>query len=177
MHHFAMPWRELMKLMVEVYCPKTEIQNMESKLWNLTVKNNDLAVYTQRFQDLTMLCTKMVPEEEDRVEKFIGGLPDNIQGNVIDAEPIRLKDDVRMANNLIDQKLKGYAIKIVENKRNFDNSQKENRGQQPPNKRQNVGGQNVARAYTVGNNERRVYNGPLPLCNKCKFHHEVLSQL
>ncbi|GJS98781.1 hypothetical protein Tco_0819951 [Tanacetum coccineum] len=34
-----------------------------------------------------MMCTKMVPEEEGRVEKFIGGLPDNIQGNVIAAEP------------------------------------------------------------------------------------------
>nr|GFA07757.1 putative reverse transcriptase domain-containing protein [Tanacetum cinerariifolium] len=42
------------------------------------------------FQELTMLCTKMVPEEEDRVEKFIGGLLDNIQGNVIVAEPTRL---------------------------------------------------------------------------------------
>ncbi|GKB06669.1 hypothetical protein Tco_0834902 [Tanacetum coccineum] len=40
--------------------------------------------------ELTMMCTKMVPEEEDRVEKFIGGLPDNIQGNVIAAEPTRL---------------------------------------------------------------------------------------
>nr|GEU95788.1 putative reverse transcriptase domain-containing protein [Tanacetum cinerariifolium] len=50
--------------------------------------------------------------------------------------------------------------------------QKENRGQQPPNKRQNVRGQNVARAYTTINNEMRVYNGPLPLYNKCKFHHE-----
>ncbi|GKE15697.1 hypothetical protein Tco_1423274 [Tanacetum coccineum] len=50
-----------------------------------TVKNNDLAAYIQRFQELTMMCTKMVPEEEDRVEKFIGGLPDNIQGNVITA--------------------------------------------------------------------------------------------
>ncbi|GJR29434.1 putative reverse transcriptase domain-containing protein [Tanacetum coccineum] len=57
-------------------------------------------------------------------------------------------------------------------KRKFDNSQKDNRGQQPPNKRWNVGGQNVARAYTAGNNERRVYNGPLPLCNKFKYHHE-----
>nr|GEY07115.1 putative reverse transcriptase domain-containing protein [Tanacetum cinerariifolium] len=26
----------------------------------------------KRFQELTMMCTKMVPEEEDRVEKFIG---------------------------------------------------------------------------------------------------------
>ncbi|GJT60290.1 reverse transcriptase domain-containing protein [Tanacetum coccineum] len=169
---FSMSWRELMKLMAEVYCPRTEIQKMESELWNLTVKNNDLAAYTQRFQELTMLCTKMVPEEEDRVEKFIGGLPDNIQGNVIATEPTRLQDAVRIANNLMDQKLKGYAMKNAENKRKFDNSQKDNRGQQPPNKRQNVGGQNVARAYTAGNNERRVYNGPLPLCNKCKFHHE-----
>ncbi|GKA78629.1 putative reverse transcriptase domain-containing protein [Tanacetum coccineum] len=87
-------------------------------------------------------------------------------------EPTRLQDAVRIANNLMDQKLKGYAMKNAENKRKFDNSQKDNRRQQPPNKRQNVGGQNVVRAYTTCNNERRVYNGPLPLCNKCKFHHE-----
>ncbi|GKE15961.1 hypothetical protein Tco_1423538, partial [Tanacetum coccineum] len=28
---------------------------------------------------LTMFCTKMVPEEEDRVKRYIGGLLDNIQ--------------------------------------------------------------------------------------------------
>nr|GEY80889.1 putative reverse transcriptase domain-containing protein [Tanacetum cinerariifolium] len=67
--------------------------------------NNDLAAYTQKFQELTMLCTKMVFEEEDRVEKFIGGLLDNIQGNVIAVKPTRLQDVVRMANNLMDQKL------------------------------------------------------------------------
>ncbi|GJZ29787.1 putative reverse transcriptase domain-containing protein [Tanacetum coccineum] len=139
---FAMSWRELMKLMAEV------------------------------FQELTILCTKMVPEEKDRVEKFIGGLLDNIQGNVIVVEPTRLQDVVRIANNLMDQKLKGYAIKKAKNKRKFDNSQKDNRRQQLPFKRQNVGGQNVTRAYMAGNNERRVYNGPLPLCNKYKFHHE-----
>ncbi|GKC69682.1 putative reverse transcriptase domain-containing protein [Tanacetum coccineum] len=81
---------------------KNEIQKMETELWNLTVKNNDLTAYTQRFQELTMMCTKMVPEEEDRVEKFIGGLPDNIQGNVIAAEPTRLHNAVRITNNLMD---------------------------------------------------------------------------
>ncbi|GJZ18725.1 reverse transcriptase domain-containing protein [Tanacetum coccineum] len=138
---FSMSWRELVKLMAEVYCPRNEIQKMESELWNLTVKNNGLATYTQRFQELTMMCTKMVPEEEDQVEKFIGGLPDNIQGNVIAIEPTGLQD-------------------------------RDNRGQQPPFKRPNVRGQNVARAYTAGNNERKPCNGPLPLCNKCKHHHE-----
>nr|GEY55871.1 reverse transcriptase domain-containing protein [Tanacetum cinerariifolium] len=65
---------------------------MDIELWNLTVKNNNLATYTQRFQELTMLYTKMVPKEEDRVKKFIRGLPDNIQGNVIAAESTRLQD-------------------------------------------------------------------------------------
>ncbi|GKA74432.1 hypothetical protein Tco_0780734 [Tanacetum coccineum] len=87
---FAMSWRELMKLMVE------------------------------RFQELTMMCTKMVPKEEDRVEKFICGLPDNIQGNVIAAKPIKLQDAVRIANNLMDQKLKGYVVKNAENKRRLE---------------------------------------------------------
>ncbi|GJT97290.1 reverse transcriptase domain-containing protein, partial [Tanacetum coccineum] len=169
---FSMSWRELMKLTAEVYCPKNEIQKMESELWNLTKKNNDLAAYTQRFQELTMMCTKMVPKEEDRVKKFIGGLPDNIQGNVIAAEPTRLQDAVRITNNLMDQKLKGYAVKNAENKRKLEVNQRDNRGQQPPFKRLNVRGYNVAIAYTAGNNERKPYNRLLPLCNKCKLHHE-----
>nr|GEX98857.1 hypothetical protein [Tanacetum cinerariifolium] len=73
----------------------------------------------------------MVPEEEDRVEKFIGGLSDNIQGNVITAEPTRLQDVVRIANNLMDTKLKGYAVKNAKNKRRFGTNHKDNRRQQP----------------------------------------------
>ncbi|GKD72795.1 putative reverse transcriptase domain-containing protein [Tanacetum coccineum] len=72
----------------------------------------------------------------------------------------------------MDQKLKGYATKNAENKRRLEVNQRDNRGQQPPFKRQNVGGQNVARAYTAGNNEKRRYVGPLPYCSKCKLHHE-----
>ncbi|GKC33924.1 hypothetical protein Tco_1046308 [Tanacetum coccineum] len=49
-----------------------EIQKMETELWNLTVKSNNLTAYNQRIQELTLLCTKMVPEEEDKVEKYIG---------------------------------------------------------------------------------------------------------
>nr|GEW05153.1 hypothetical protein [Tanacetum cinerariifolium] len=118
---------------------------MESELWNPTVKNNDLAVYTKRFQELNMLCTRMVPEEEDRIERYVRGLPDNNQGNVMSAEPTRLQDAIRLANSLMDQKLKGYAVKNAKNK---------------------------IRAYMAGNNERKSYNGSLPLCNKCELHHE-----
>ncbi|GKA08370.1 putative reverse transcriptase domain-containing protein [Tanacetum coccineum] len=117
--------KELMKLMAKVYCPRNEIQKMESELWNLTMKNNDLAAYTQGFKELTMLCTKMVPKEEDRVKKFIGGLPDNIQGIVIAAELTRLQDAVRMANNLMDQKIgkaRGKAYILVRGDANSDSN-------------------------------------------------------
>nr|GEV70727.1 zinc finger, CCHC-type, retrotransposon Gag domain protein [Tanacetum cinerariifolium] len=115
--------------------------------WNLHKRTVGTEAAFSGFQELTMMCTKMVPEEEDRVEKFIGGLPDNIQGN-------------------------GYATKNSENKRRLEVNQRDNHGQQPPFKRQNVRGQNVARAYTAGSIEKRRYAGPLPYCNKWKLHHE-----
>ncbi|GKE04221.1 putative reverse transcriptase domain-containing protein [Tanacetum coccineum] len=141
---YAMSWAELMKLMIEVYCPRNE--------------------------ELVLLCTRMVPNEEDKVERFVGGLPVNIQGNVIAAEPTKFQDAIRIANNLMDQKLKGYA-RSAENKRRLDNNPRENHGHQPVFKRQNVGGQNVTRAYMAGNNEKKGYVRSLPYCNKCKLHH------
>nr|GEW36738.1 hypothetical protein [Tanacetum cinerariifolium] len=132
---YAMKWAGLMKLMTKVYCPRNEIQKMETELWNLTLKGNDLTAYTQRFQELILLCTKIVLDEEDRVERFIRGLPDNIQGN-------------------------GYAARSAENKRKMESNPRDNRGQQSPFKRQNTIGQNVARAYTAGNNERKGKDCP-----------------
>ncbi|GJV72148.1 putative reverse transcriptase domain-containing protein, partial [Tanacetum coccineum] len=79
-----------MEEMEMVYCPRNEVQKMETELWNLAVKGNDLTAYTRRFQELVLLCTRMVPNEEDKVKRFVGGLPDNIQGNVIAAEPAKL---------------------------------------------------------------------------------------
>nr|GEZ84873.1 putative reverse transcriptase domain-containing protein [Tanacetum cinerariifolium] len=64
----------------------------------------------------------------------------------------------------------GYA-RSAENKRRLKSNQIDNRGQLLVFKRQNIGSQNVARAYTVGNNEKKVYVGYLPYCNKCKMHH------
>nr|GEV54564.1 putative reverse transcriptase domain-containing protein [Tanacetum cinerariifolium] len=91
-------------------------------------------------------------------------------GNVIVVEPIKLQDAIRIANNLMYQKLKGYA-RSAKNKRRLENNPRDNHGQQPVFKRQNVGGQNVARAYTVGNNEKKGYIESLPYYNKCNMHH------
>ncbi|GJV08516.1 putative reverse transcriptase domain-containing protein [Tanacetum coccineum] len=139
-------------------------EKMETNSHKRTIGTD--ASYAMTWKALLKLMTKMVPGEEDRVEKFIGGLPDNIQGNVIVAEPIRLQDAIRIANNLMDQKLKGYTARNADNKRRFDNNLRDNHVQQPPLKRQNV-----ERAYTVGNNKNKGYAGILPLYDKYKLHH------
>nr|GEX67712.1 hypothetical protein [Tanacetum cinerariifolium] len=87
---YDIKWDGLMKLMTKMYCLRNKIQKIETEFWNLTMKGNDVTAYTKRFQELILLCTRMVPNEEDRLERFIGGLPNNIQGNVIAANPTRL---------------------------------------------------------------------------------------
>nr|GEW21909.1 reverse transcriptase domain-containing protein [Tanacetum cinerariifolium] len=63
-----------------------------------------------------------------------------------------------------------YA-RSAKNKRRLENNPRDNHRQQPVFKWQNVGGQNVVRAYTAKNNEKNGYVGSLPYCNKCKMHH------
>ncbi|GJX84357.1 reverse transcriptase domain-containing protein, partial [Tanacetum coccineum] len=68
---YAMTWKELMKMITEVYCPRNGIQKMENELWNLIVKDNDVVGYTQRFQELALLRPKMVPDEEEKIERMM----------------------------------------------------------------------------------------------------------
>ncbi|GJS91030.1 putative reverse transcriptase domain-containing protein [Tanacetum coccineum] len=49
---FSMSWRELMKLMTEVYYPRNEIQKMETKLWNLIIKGADRSFVSSIFSAL-----------------------------------------------------------------------------------------------------------------------------
>nr|GEW83500.1 putative reverse transcriptase domain-containing protein [Tanacetum cinerariifolium] len=84
--------------------------------------------------------TKMVGKIETKMKEAMGmEIPIKMievlclsPGNVIVAEPTRLLDAVRIANNLMDQKLKGYATRSVENKKRLDNNRKDNCVQQPP---------------------------------------------
>ncbi|GKF46254.1 reverse transcriptase domain-containing protein [Tanacetum coccineum] len=54
---YAMSWAELMKLMIEVYCPRNKVQKRDTELWNLAIKGNDLTAYTIKFQELVLLCS------------------------------------------------------------------------------------------------------------------------
>nr|GFC91502.1 reverse transcriptase domain-containing protein [Tanacetum cinerariifolium] len=71
----------------EKYCPRNEIRKLEMELWDLKVKGTDLASYTQRFQELALLCGRMFSEESDKIEKYVRGLLDMIHGSVVASKP------------------------------------------------------------------------------------------
>nr|GEV74431.1 hypothetical protein [Tanacetum cinerariifolium] len=64
-----MPWKTLKNKMTAKYCPRGEIKKLEIELWNLKVKGTDVVNYTQRFQELALMCERMFPEKYDEVEK------------------------------------------------------------------------------------------------------------
>nr|GEU36686.1 putative reverse transcriptase domain-containing protein [Tanacetum cinerariifolium] len=103
-----------------------------------------------RFQELALMCTKFLADETKKVDKYIGGLPDNIHRNVMSARPKTLDETIKLANDLMDQKLHTYAERQYDNKRKADDSSRHNQQQQPHKKL------NVARAYTAGPGEKKV---------------------
>nr|GEZ35678.1 hypothetical protein [Tanacetum cinerariifolium] len=160
---YAMTWTNLKKMMTEKYCPRSKIKKLEVEMWNLKVKGTDVVGYNQHFQELALMCVRMFLEESDKVKKYVGGLLNMIYRSVMASKPKTMQDAIEFATEPMDKKISTLAERQAENKRKLNNK---NQAQQQPSKKQGV-----AITYTDGPSERNDYAGTLPLCNKCKFHH------
>ncbi|GJT83097.1 putative reverse transcriptase domain-containing protein [Tanacetum coccineum] len=156
---YAMTWADLRKKMTDKYCLRNEMKKLEAELWNLKVKGTDVIGYNQRFQELALLCVRMFPEESDKIERYVGGLPDMIHGNIVASKSKTMQEAIEMATELMDKKVSTIAERQAENKRKFENTSRNNQNQQQQNKRQNT-----SRAYTAGTGEKKPYRGSKPLC-------------
>ncbi|GJY11838.1 reverse transcriptase domain-containing protein [Tanacetum coccineum] len=96
---YAMDWKALKKMMTVKYCRRGEIKKLEIGLWNLKVKGTDVASYTLRFQELALMCGRMLHEESEEVEKYVGGLPDMIRVNVMSYQPKTMEKAIEFAND------------------------------------------------------------------------------
>ncbi|GKD62157.1 putative reverse transcriptase domain-containing protein [Tanacetum coccineum] len=86
---YVMDWKVLKKIITVKYCPRGEIKKLEIELWNLKVK----------------------------VEKYVGGLPDMIRGNVMSYQPKTMEKAIEFANDQMDQKVLTITEKQAEQKR------------------------------------------------------------
>nr|GFA17775.1 hypothetical protein [Tanacetum cinerariifolium] len=135
----------------------SEVKKLEIEMWNLKVKGNDVSIYTKRFQELTLICTKFVANETEKIDKYISGLTNKIYGNFKSSKPKTLDETIELANDFMDQKICTYAERQT-NKRKANDLSKNNHGpQQQPAKRQNV-----TKAYNMGSGEKKPYGGNFP---------------
>nr|GEW12380.1 putative reverse transcriptase domain-containing protein [Tanacetum cinerariifolium] len=106
--------------------------------------------------------------KRDKIEIYVGGLPDVIHESVVASRPKTMQEAIEMANKLMDKRNNTWAERQAENKSKFDDTSRNNQSQQQQqNKRQNTG-----RAYTTGSGEKKPYGGSKPLCPKCNYHHD-----
>ncbi|GJU59107.1 putative reverse transcriptase domain-containing protein [Tanacetum coccineum] len=106
---YAMTWTNLKKKTTNKYCPRGEIKKLEAKMWNLKVKGTDMVGYNQRFQEVALMCVRMFPEESDKIEKYVGGLPDMIHRSVVASKPKSMQDAIKFATELMDKKICTFA--------------------------------------------------------------------
>ncbi|GKE70053.1 putative reverse transcriptase domain-containing protein, partial [Tanacetum coccineum] len=140
---YGMTWKALKKMMTNKYCPRGEIKKLEIELWILKVK------------------------ESDEVETYAGGLPDMIHRSVIAYKPKTKQDAIEFSNEPMDKKIRTLVECQAESKWKFEDTLRNNQNQQQPFKRHNV-----ARAYTAGPGENKLYGGTKPLCPKYNYHHD-----
>ncbi|GJY26928.1 putative reverse transcriptase domain-containing protein [Tanacetum coccineum] len=169
---YAMTWTNLKKKMTDKYCPRCEIKKLEVEMWNLKVKGTDVVGYNQRFQELALMCVKMFPEESEKIEKYVGGLPDMIYRSVMASKPKTMQDAIEFATKFMDKKIRTSAKHQADNKRKFDDTSRNNQNQQQQNKRQNT-----SMAYATGSSEKKPYRGSKTLCSKCNYHHVGVLQM
>nr|GEY28320.1 reverse transcriptase domain-containing protein [Tanacetum cinerariifolium] len=131
------------------------LQGNALTLWNSHVKGTDVVAYSQRFQELALMCDRTFPEEKDKVERYIDGLPNTIHGSVMVTKPKTMQDAIEFATELMNKKINTWAERQADNKRKSDDTTQNNH--QQPNKRQNTG-----RAYAAGNGDKRAYEWPRP---------------
>ncbi|KAI3784085.1 hypothetical protein L1987_43177 [Smallanthus sonchifolius] len=109
----ALPWDELKRIMTEEFCPRNEMKKLEAEFWDLTQDSGESLAYTNRFHELSMLVPHMVTPLSRCIEKYIGGLPRQIQDTVLGRNPASLEDAIRLAATLTDNHVKAADKSFV----------------------------------------------------------------
>ncbi|GJU45958.1 hypothetical protein Tco_1203224 [Tanacetum coccineum] len=146
---------------------------MKHELWNLKVKEYNIVAYTQRFNELALMCLRMVDLERVKVDAYIWGLTDNIKGEVTSSRQANLNKVMRMAYKLMDQKSQAKDERIFEGKKrkweSFQSGTSSGKGNQMDNSCQTL--QNNQRQGNTRAMVTTPTDGKLPLCERCFTCH------
>nr|GFA99897.1 hypothetical protein [Tanacetum cinerariifolium] len=82
-------------------------------------------------EELALLCVRMFLEESEKIERYVGGLPDMIHESVVASKPKTMQEAIEMATKLMDKKIRTFIERQTKTKR----KQGDNQQQQQQNKR------------------------------------------
>ncbi|GJV81539.1 putative reverse transcriptase domain-containing protein [Tanacetum coccineum] len=128
------------------------------RISNCTVDNQ------VKFATCTLMgiaLTWMFPEETDKIERYVGGMPDLIYSSVVASKPKTMQEAIEMATELMDRRNNTVAERQAENKRKFEVTLLEINQKNHNSQRANTG-----KAYAAGNGDKKSYEGTKPLCPK-----------
>nr|GEZ01315.1 hypothetical protein [Tanacetum cinerariifolium] len=91
-------WNDMKKMTFKEFYPSEEIQRLENELRSLKLRDTNITAYTQRFNDLAILCPEAVPSEKKKVKLYIKGLLENIKGETNSSRLAVLNDVVRVGH-------------------------------------------------------------------------------
>ncbi|GJX87282.1 putative reverse transcriptase domain-containing protein [Tanacetum coccineum] len=108
------PWAKVKQMLIDEFYPIEEVQRLEDELRHLKLRDMNISAYTERFNELALLCPDAVPTEKKKVELYIKVLPEIIKGETTSSRHATLNEAVRMAHTLMEQKIKAKDERIVE---------------------------------------------------------------
>nr|GFD17873.1 hypothetical protein [Tanacetum cinerariifolium] len=96
--------------------------------WNSHMRaiGHDVA-YAMPWAALKRMITKV-----EKVERYIGGLPDMIHGSVKASKPQLIQEGIEFATEMMDKKMLTHAERHAEHKRKLDDTSRNNQHQQQP---------------------------------------------
>ncbi|GJR52737.1 hypothetical protein Tco_1403258 [Tanacetum coccineum] len=80
-------------------------------------------VRTVGHDELALMYAWMFPKESDKIERYVGGLPDMIHESIMASKPKTIQDAIEFATGLMDKKIHTFAERQSESKRKQDDNQ------------------------------------------------------
>ncbi|PWA44474.1 reverse transcriptase domain-containing protein [Artemisia annua] len=114
----GMTWEDFKALMMEEFCPSSEMQKLEEELWNHTMVGTNHAGYTDKFHELARMVPHLVTPESKHIDRYIRGFVPQIRSMVRATKPTTLLSAIQKAGALTDEAVRsGTLAKTSEKKR------------------------------------------------------------
>ncbi|KAJ0845225.1 putative transcription factor interactor and regulator CCHC(Zn) family [Helianthus annuus] len=184
-------WAELRALMMREFCPCHEQRALEKEFDDLKQDSGEHRAYTDKFEELSLLCPTMVAPLDKAIERYIDGLPDSVQDIITGSNPTTLRQAIELASTLTESQVRKGKLHKKGDKGKKQASDKEDskKGQNKKGKdsgssrgsRKRKASQNfdvTAQVNQAAPNQpaqppaKKPYAGNAPLCNRCNSHHQ-----